>query len=52
MADRDDIVSLPCKAEHHSAAKPAQAARDDCDALFHKVPLAENGIVNRKDTTA
>jgi hypothetical protein len=38
MADRDDIVSLPCKAEHHSAAKPAQAARYDCNALFHKVP--------------
>ncbi len=40
MADRDDMASLPCEAEHRSAAKPAQAAGDDCDALFNKISLS------------
>ena len=43
VADREDMVSLPCKAKRHCAAEPAQAAGDDCDALFHEnSPLAEN----------
>jgi hypothetical protein len=35
VADREDMVPLPCKANRHCAAESAQAASDDCDALFH-----------------
>ena len=38
MADREDMVSLPGEAKRHRAAEPAQAACDDCDALFHEIP--------------
>ncbi len=37
VADRDDMVSLPCKAKCHCAPEPAQAAGNDCDALFHEL---------------
>jgi hypothetical protein len=32
------MESFPSEAERHRAAEPAQAARDDCDALFHEIP--------------
>jgi hypothetical protein len=37
VADRDNLVPRPREAERHRAAEPAQAARDDCDALFHDI---------------
>jgi hypothetical protein len=49
VADRDDVVSFRSKAERHRAAEAAQAARDDCDALFHEISsLAESWIFDRK----
>src|ERR1700730_13146501 len=38
VADREDVISLPGQAKRHRAAEPAQAAGDDCDALFHEIP--------------
>jgi hypothetical protein len=43
------MVSFPSEAERHRAAEPAQAAGDDCDALFHEISsLAEKWIFDRK----
>jgi hypothetical protein len=54
VADREDMVSLPRDAERHRPAESAQAAGNDCDALFHAVPrqLELDTTAKGKDATA